>query len=554
MSLSFEPILPVPPETVRVAQAAFPKGNPYLTLRDELGPIFGDADFACLFSTTGQPAVPPWQLALVTLMQFRENLSDRQAAEAVRSRIDWKYVLGLELTDAGFDFSVLSEFRQRLIEHNASELLLERLLEHCRQVGLIRARGKQRTDSTRVLASIRTLNRLELMAETLRAVLNDLATIAPDWVRQIAPSAWYKRYGQRIEDSRLPEATEKREAYAQIVGADGYYLLDCLAQANMPLDWEALPTVVALKATWECYYERKVETQSGEQSVRWKTKQELKRAGERIESPYDLEARYRSRADTAWTGYMVHFSETCDDDQCHLMTHVVTTPATIHEIDCTAPIHQALIDKELAPQEHFVDSAYVDAQLLVSSPKQGITLVGPARPNGSWQSRKHDAFALSQFQVDWQHQQAICPQGKRSTSWVESVDHTGSRYIKVRFYPQDCANCPVRSQCTKVKPGGVRSLKLKPQEEYEALKAARAVHATEAWQQRYKRRAGIEGTISQAVRAFGLRQTRYRGLAKTHLQNLAIAAAMNLDRLINWLNGIPRAKTRLSRFAALAEA
>lgn len=554
MSLSFEPIPPVPPETVRVAKAAFPRGNPYLTLRDELGPIFGDADFACLFSTTGQPAVSPWQLALVTLMQFRENLSDRQAAEAVRSRIDWKYVLGLELTDAGFDFSVLSEFRQRLIEKNAAALLLERLLEHCRKVGLIRARGQQRTDSTRVLASIRTLNRLELMAETLRAALNELATIAPDWVRRIAPPDWYKRYGQRIEDSRLPEAAEKREAYAQVIGADGYYFLECLEQADMPVDWQALSTIVALKATWNCYYERKVDPQSGEQSVRWKTKQELKRAGERIDSPYDLEARYRSRADTAWTGYMVHLSETCDDDQCHLITHVVTTPATIHEIDCTALIHQALINKELPPREHFVDSAYVDAQLLVSSPKQGIMLVGPTRANCSWQSKNHDAFDLSQFQVDWQNKQAICPQGKRSTSWVESVDHTGSRYIKVRFHPQDCANCPVRSQCTRVKPGGVRSLKLMPQEEHEALKAARVKHATEEWQQRYKRRAGIEGTISQGVRAFGLRQTRYRGLAKTHLQNLAIAAAMNIDRLVNWINGVPRAKTRISRFAALEEA
>jgi transposase len=129
MSLAFEPIPLVPRETVRVAQAAFPKGNPYLTLRDALGPIFADADFANLFSTTGQPAIPPWRLALITLMQFREHLSDRQAADAVRSRIDWKYLLGLELTDAGFDFSVLSEFRQRLLEGQAEHLL-------SRQVGL----------------------------------------------------------------------------------------------------------------------------------------------------------------------------------------------------------------------------------------------------------------------------------------------------------------------------------------------------------------------------------------------------------------------------------
>ncbi len=179
MSLAFEPIPPVPPETVRVAKAAFPKGNLYLTLRDELGPIFADADFAHLFSKTGQPAIPPWQLALITVMQFRENLSDRQAADAVRSRIDWKYLLGLELTDAGFDFSVLSEFRQRLIEGQAEHLLLDRLLEHCRILGLVKARGKQRTDATRVLASIRALSRLELVAETFRAVLNRIKGTFP---------------------------------------------------------------------------------------------------------------------------------------------------------------------------------------------------------------------------------------------------------------------------------------------------------------------------------------------------------------------------------------
>lgn len=154
MSLPYQQISPVPNQTARVAKAAFSKGNPYLTLRDQLGPIFNNFDFVGLFSTTGQPAVPPWKLALVTVMQFRENLSDRQAADAVCSRIDWKYLLGLELTDSGFDFSVLSEFRHRLIAGHVEHLLLERLLENCRNLGLIKARGKQRTDSTRVLASI----------------------------------------------------------------------------------------------------------------------------------------------------------------------------------------------------------------------------------------------------------------------------------------------------------------------------------------------------------------------------------------------------------------
>src|SRR4029079_10399731 len=158
--------------------------------------------FASLYAHTGQPGFTPWRLALVTLMQFRENLADRQAAEAVRARIDWKYLLGLELTDPGFDFSVLSEFRDRLLAGSAAELLLDKLLERCQALGLLTARGQQRTDSTHVLAAIRVMNRLELVTETLRAALNELATVAPAWLHALAPLAWYARYSKRIEDRR----------------------------------------------------------------------------------------------------------------------------------------------------------------------------------------------------------------------------------------------------------------------------------------------------------------------------------------------------------------
>src|SRR5687768_18100920 len=130
MSLKPSPIEPVPEETARIARAAFRKGNPLLKLRDELGAIFADADFADLFPLEGQPGLPPWRLALVTILQFRDNLADRHAAEAVRARIDWKYLLGLELTDPGFDFSVLSECRDRLLDGRAEARLLDTLLEH----------------------------------------------------------------------------------------------------------------------------------------------------------------------------------------------------------------------------------------------------------------------------------------------------------------------------------------------------------------------------------------------------------------------------------------
>src|SRR3989449_2533317 len=235
MSLRPHPLEPVPDETARVARAAFPKGHPYLTLRDALGTIFQDEDFAALFPAWGHPALSPWRLALVTIMQFRENLGDRQAAEAVRARIDWKYLLSLELTDPGFDFSILSEFRDRLLAGSAGELL-DKLLERCQALGLLTARGQQRTDSTHVLAAIRVMNRLELVAETLRAALNALATVAPDWLQAITPLAWYERYSRRIEESRLPKATTEREAYAHTVGEDGFMLLDALGTPGVPAE------------------------------------------------------------------------------------------------------------------------------------------------------------------------------------------------------------------------------------------------------------------------------------------------------------------------------
>src|SRR4051812_44132413 len=242
-----QPIPSVPEQTARIARAAFPKGSPYLTLRDTLGTIFVDGHFADLYPKQGQPACPPWRLALITLMQFREGLSDRQAAEAVRARIDWKYLLGLELSDPGFDFSVLCEFRDRLLAGGAQERLLERVLEVARELGVLKARGRQRTDSTHVLAAVRTLNRLELVAETLRAALNATAAVAPDWLRALAPSAWYERYGRRIEDTRLPQGEAKREAYACQVGEDGFCLLEALAAPNAPEQLADLPAIQVLR-------------------------------------------------------------------------------------------------------------------------------------------------------------------------------------------------------------------------------------------------------------------------------------------------------------------
>src|SRR5713101_1094576 len=190
MSLKFLPIPPVPEELARVAHAVFPRGNVFMQVRDTLGAIYTDEAFADLFPTHGQPALAPWRLALVTVFQCMEHLTDRQAAEAVRDRLAWKYALGLELTDPGFDHTVLSEFRSRLVEGNAEQRLLDLLLERCREGGWLKAGGRQRTDSTHVLAKVRALNRTLCVAQTMVYVLNVLSEVAPEWVRAYVPTEW----------------------------------------------------------------------------------------------------------------------------------------------------------------------------------------------------------------------------------------------------------------------------------------------------------------------------------------------------------------------------
>jgi transposase len=406
-----QPVPPVPDDTARIARAAFPRGNPYVLLRTRLGPVFDDAGFADLYPRRGQPAYTPWRLALVTLMQFREGLSDRQAAEAVRARIDWKYLLALDLADAGFDHTVLCEFRGRLLDGDASERLLARVLDTAREAGLLKVRGRQRTDSTHVLAAVRDLNRIELVAETLRAALNAIAVIAPDWLRALAPPEWHARYDRRIEDSRLPESGPKREAYVAQVGADGYRLLQALKATNAPPDAAALPAVAVLRRVWARHFERdEAGPDNGEtvgDGVRLRPVQG-RGPGDRIESPYDTDARFRSKAGMSWTGYMVHLSETCDAGAPRLVVHADTTPANVHEAMRTAPIHEALAIKGLAPSEHLVDAGYVSAEHLVGARERyGIDLIGPARPDQSWQKQVEGAVQASDFVVDWERRRAL---------------------------------------------------------------------------------------------------------------------------------------------------
>src|SRR3954447_18303052 len=433
MSLHPEDPTSLPEETRRVARAAFPKGTLCLDIADALGPIYQDSQFAGLFPRLGQPAEAPAILALATVLQYLEGLSDRQAADAVRGRIDWKYALRLSLTDPGFDHTVLSEFRSRLIEGKAEQRMLDTLLDRLRDLGLVKPRGRQRTDSTHVLAAVRGLNRLERVGETLRAALNEVAVMAPAWLQALAPAEWYERYGSRIENYRLPKTDTARQDLAAAIGTDGSTLLRAIDQAtNQP--WLAqIPAVQVLRQGWA---EQDVE-QDGR--GRWGEVKERPAPATLISSPYDTEARYSTKRDSSWVGYKVHFTETCDAGAPYLIVNVETTPATTPDDNMVAVIHKSLESRDLLPAEHLVDKGYTDSRVLVDSRNDyDVTITGPVADDPSWQARSEDGLDKARFVVDWERRVVTCPAGKRSISGLPGPSPQNGMVCEARFPRRDC--------------------------------------------------------------------------------------------------------------------
>ena len=536
-----------------------------IAVRDELGEVFADAQFAPAFADRGPQGWSPGRLMLVTVLQAAEGLTDRQAAEAVRDKLSWKYALGLELSDSGFDASVLSEFRTRLVSHELQTRVLDLLVARLVEKGLLKAGGRQRTDSTHVLGAVRLLNQVELVGESVRACLEALAATDPDRVSAVCDTGWQRRYAARVDSWRMPSSKTRRVALGNDFARDGHALLHAVWHPSAPGWLRKLPAVEVLRRV--LVQQAKVTADRTGQEVitlRDADTDGLPPGRSRIVSPYDLDARWGGKRDLTWCGYKLHVSESCDTDPPthpvtadaqvsgqppNLITNVATTDASVPDTVMTAPIHHAMAERGLLPDEHYLDSGYPSADLLVSSLSDyGVRLVTPMLADTSPQARAGQGFDRSGFTIDWAARTVTCPQGKTSTWWTPATQR-GNDVIVVQYAPGTCQPCPVKTKCTTATRTG-RQLSLRPQPVQQALDAARADQTTTAWQTRYARRAGVESTIAQATKITDTRRARYRGLAKTSLDHNVKAAALNLIRLDAWWNGEvldPRRTSHLSR-------
>ena len=549
-------------------------------VRDRLGEWLHDAVFAGAFGTRGRPGWSPSRLALVTVLQRAENLTDRMAAGQVRTRLDWKYLLGLALDDPGFDHTVLAEFRGKVADAGLEQAALDALLERLAADGLVKPGGKQRTDSTHVVAAVAALNRLELAGESVRAAVEALTAAHPDWTAQVLHvSDWARRYGTPVTDWHPPVSKKKQDELAVAYARDGYALLEAVYDKASPAWLAELPAVDVLRRVLLQNYAR-VTGADGTEVIRRREKEPegdgLPPGRRRIASPYDTDARWGAKRDEFWLGYKLHVSETCDDaPRCgcgcpgdgagarsghaagceapafpNLITHAATTDATVTDNRMTSVIDDALAAKGLAPGRHYLDSGYLSAALVTGEAARngGIALIGPLLADTSAQARAGKGYARADFAVDYDAQAVTCPQGKTSVSWSPCTQY-GSNAIVATFSPGDCGPCPARELCTSSRTKR-RQLTVPPRDLAEAQAAARAAEKTMSFQADSARRAGVEGTMHQAA-SHGARRARYRGLAKTRLDHAFMAVALNLLRLHAYWNGRPLDRQRTSHLARL---
>ena len=551
-------------------------------VRDRLGQWLEDEQFAAAFGDRGRPGWSPSRLALVTILQREENLADRAAAEAVRTRIDWQYLLGLPLDDPGFDHTVLSEFRNRVADAGLEQVALDALLTRLAASGLVRAGGKQRTDSTHVIAAVAALNRLELAGESVRAALEALTAAHPDWVAQrICVPDFARRYGTPMTSWRPPVSQARRDELAIAYARDGYALLEAVYGSSSPGWLREIPAVDVLRRVLVQNYTRII-TEDGREVIRRREKEPegdgLPHGHIRIASPYDTDARWGVKREEFWLGYKLHVTETCDDaPPCtcapaaaaaagrvrgdgrehgggceqptfpNLITHVATTEATVPDSQMTSVIDNDLARKNLPPGRHYLDSGYLSAALVVAEhARHGIALIGPLLADTSAQARAGNGYARADFTVNYGTKTVTCPQGKTAAAWSPCTQH-GKDAIVATFSAADCGPCPARALCTT---GRRRQLTLPPADLAEAQAAARAAEKTIPFQADYARRAGVEGTMHQAT-AHGARRARCRGLPRTRLDHVYMACALNLLRLEAYWTGTPLDRQRTSHLARL---
>jgi transposase len=579
--LTPRPLGPVPEDTRILGHALLDENNLYRKIGDEYAELVKDEDFASMYSKTGQPGYSPARLSIVIVLQAMEHLSDRVAVGMVRTRIDWKYALHLPLEDDGFDASVLSEFRSRLLSHQAERKFFDALLEKLKEKGMLKGRGLQRTDALTIVAAARELNRLEVVMETMRLAIVSLVECDHKWVKENLPTSLLETYSEWVESERLvrdkgPGGKAETERLLRQTGREGLDLLRRVKAETAPAELRQLEAIGTLEQVWKQQY-LEVEDEEGQSLIVLHTK-ESRQAGqvnrELISTPHDVEARYGEKRGKGSTGYKLHLTEMAGEDEPAIITDLDVVGGQHYDGAALEGIHGRLKERQLLPEEHLVDGGYVSGEAIAESASREVKLVGPVRgakqfteaseqvkavasekrnaelnPETRGEERvagsgesgsERSCLGVEQFHLDFERQVAICPAGNAANRWRleqrrdRGVGGAGQAVIMIEWGQAKCRNCP-KAPLSLLQPPRGRRVKISPH--YPEIAARRAQQQEGEFWRKYRRRAGIEATLSTVVRGHGGRRTPYRGQGKTRGHYLRVATAINLKRAIAWEAG-----------------
>jgi transposase len=509
-------------------ETLFEAKDRYRVFAEKIYPILVSARArleACYCADNGRPGIEPVLVLGVSLLQFTERLPDRQALEHLRYHVGWKVALGQELDSAVFDPTVLVRFRQRLIEHNQERVIFEEILTALEAEGLVTKRGsQQRLDSTHVLGLVKRMSSLDCVREALRLALKALAEEGSSGRPEFWAMLW-ERYVENTVDYRAGSEVVAKKLVQ--TGEDGQLLLEWLSKPGATRNARSQGAIELLKKIWA---ENFVVTPEAQPAVAVKAM-----TGEsRIENPHDPDASYRAKGkDKKWVGYAMQVAEALPVNEKGELEKG-TGFLTSMESHTARGSDAAGLDQTFAAQEAmgfekpktlFVDTAYVSAEGLAEAAGENRELIGPVMPSHA----PKKGYSVEMFRVDIATRKAVCPAGQTSTQ-CSRIEDRYNKKVEYRFeWSWKCGTCALREKCLGSKQAH-RTIRVRANFMY--LQARRDEIKTDAFKERMKYRAGIEGSISELVRGYGLRHARYRGLAKMSLQGYFIGAACNIQRWI----------------------
>lgn len=497
-----------------------PQDDPMMIFAQKIFPSFSDEEFEECYSENGRPAISPSFLACVTLLQFREHMSDTEAAQAVIRRLDWKIALHLPVGQStSFDPSTLVYFRRRLKENGKMRLIFDKTIEIAKSLKLIKKRANQRVDATHVVSHVNRIATTDLLFRAVKCLAEEVEKKAPEFYEAELPEYLRERYENRF--SSFGMSKEKRaDRMAEIV-EDGR-LLASIIREDLPERIEEFEQLPIMETIFE---ENVVVTEKSVDDKVVLEVEEITRPKQTVFDPRDTSIQLGRKGKASWVGSKCHIVETAEAGKTNYITNMIYQTAHHHDRSVHETIRKENERLDLHPRKLFADTNYVSGEAIKIARENGTELMGYMQGVGS---KREKEFLPDAFKIDMQNLTAVCPAGHRNRS--ARIDGLrGDRTFT--FDPQTCQSCGFFDRCVRSTSKKTKSRKLLVHEHYEYVRERRKQQKRSGFKKQMRVRAQVEGTISEAIRFHGLRFARYRGELGHELQFYLTGAAINMKRI-----------------------